>query len=259
MFSVMFVAPAMLLFLGGNAFGIRRRQGRAYVSAFEATQPCGTAQLTSLKVLVRAVCLLVALIVIGVSAWTSSALASAWGVWMVGGHDSTAGWLQSRIAFGNEFLWGPTGSEHVAQAVIAAISVVLMVDSFAAFMALRARYANRVLIAISALLLYGLGLVLLALAERKGIASMLLLHAVLSATAWLIAVALAFATVYLLWSGFAERALTTRYVFGAVAISVAFGVASLPSNSIASVLATWLLPLIICIVAPWSLSRLRHM
>ena len=64
-------SPLIVLFLAGNAFGIRRKQGRAYMSAFEATQAYGTAQLAALKLLVRSVCVLAALIAIGVSAWIS--------------------------------------------------------------------------------------------------------------------------------------------------------------------------------------------
>ena len=60
-----------VLILGGNAFGIRWRQGRVYASAFEATQPYGTARLAGLKVLVRSVCVLAALIAVGVSVWAS--------------------------------------------------------------------------------------------------------------------------------------------------------------------------------------------
>ena len=48
-----------------------RRQGRAYASAFEATQAYGTARLAGLKVLVRSVCVLAALIAVGVSVWAS--------------------------------------------------------------------------------------------------------------------------------------------------------------------------------------------
>ena len=48
----MFSVPIVLL-LGGNAFGIRTRQGRKYASVFEATQAYGTARIAGLKVLVR--------------------------------------------------------------------------------------------------------------------------------------------------------------------------------------------------------------
>ena len=76
---------SLLFALGGNAFGIRRKQGRTYASAFELTQPYGTAQMAGLKVLVRTACVLVALITIGVSVWASSSLMSAWGEWLADG------------------------------------------------------------------------------------------------------------------------------------------------------------------------------
>ena len=69
----MFSLPAVLI-LGGNAFGIRARQGRTYASAFEATQACGTARMAGLKVLVRSVCLLAALAAVGTSVWTSASV-----------------------------------------------------------------------------------------------------------------------------------------------------------------------------------------
>ena len=65
------ISVLAVLMFGLNAFGIRWRQGRAYASAFEATQPYGTARLASLKVLVRSVCVLAALVAVGVSAWAS--------------------------------------------------------------------------------------------------------------------------------------------------------------------------------------------
>ena len=69
----MFSLPVLLTF-GGNAFGIRARQGRTYASAFEATQACGTARMAGLKVLVRSVCLLAALVAVGTSVWTSASV-----------------------------------------------------------------------------------------------------------------------------------------------------------------------------------------
>ena len=77
--ATMLSVPIVLFILGSNAFGIRRKQGRTYASAFELTQPYGTAQLAGLKVLVRTACVLVALIAIGVSVWASSSLLGAWG------------------------------------------------------------------------------------------------------------------------------------------------------------------------------------
>jgi len=68
------VAPLSLfavLLLGGNAFGIRRRQGRTYVSAFEATHAQGTAQLVALRLLVKSACVMGALFAIAASTWMS--------------------------------------------------------------------------------------------------------------------------------------------------------------------------------------------
>jgi len=69
----------VMLFLAGNAFGIRRRQGRTYVSAFEATQAYGTGQVAFLKLLVKSVCVLGALGALGVSELPVFAFAAATG------------------------------------------------------------------------------------------------------------------------------------------------------------------------------------
>src|SRR5262245_10935861 len=74
----MLALPGMLLFLAGNAFGIRRKQGRVFGSTFETTMPCRTAPLAGVKVLVRAACLVTALIVVGMSVWASMSLVSGW-------------------------------------------------------------------------------------------------------------------------------------------------------------------------------------
>ncbi len=248
-FAVAFSVPT-LLFVAGNAFGIRRRQGRTYISAFDATQPYGTAQQAGLKMLVRTGCVLVALMAIGVSAWTSSALVNAWVPWLMEGKEATVGVLQLRREIG-EGVFG-------VQAVITPISIALMVAAFAAFTALQARYPRRLLVVGSLLLFHALALALLAVAAINGIVSTFLVDAIFRATGWIAAAALVLSTIYLLWSGFAERALTIRYVCGAAAIAAAFAVACLPANSLASVLATMLLPLTIFVLAPWSLHRIRH-
>jgi hypothetical protein len=80
-----------------------------------------------------------------------------------------------------------------------------------------------------------------------------------------------FTTVYVFWSGFAERVLTLRYAGGAPAISAAFAAAWLTMLRAAGVeladmpmtYALWmlspvLLPLMASVVAPWSLNRIRH-
>jgi hypothetical protein len=80
-----------------------------------------------------------------------------------------------------------------------------------------------------------------------------------------------FATIYLTWKVFAERLLSLRSAVGIVLISAAFGAAWLTVLRAAGVqlagttmhvvwmLSPALLPLMASVLAPWSLSRIRHM
>ena len=164
----MFSLPAVLI-LGGNAFGIRARQGRTYASAFEATQACGTARMAGLKVLVRSVCLLAALVAVGTSVWTS---ASVIPFDVLEDNDTFIEKSRSPLSGWMRAIEGGVGAmsayELLALAFVTFIAVAVMVASRAALTALRARYPRRVNIAGSLLLLYGLVLVLLALAGQGG-------------------------------------------------------------------------------------------
>lgn len=261
---ILFGFPLLLL-LGGNAFGIRKSQGRMYVSAFEATQPSNTAQLAAVKLLVRTACLLAALIAFGLSLWASSSLVTAWGEWLADGKvDATPGLLQARQNVVDAFLG--TGFAITAKAVIISVAVTQLVTLLATFGTFRMRYPRRLLVAGALLLLYCVALILLALAEDKGIAPDMLVGEVVKATGWIAVAAMLFATIYLLWRGFAERALTISYVCGAVVISLAFGLALLTvlqaTGAQPAVSMLWLAllpPLMVGLMAPWSLSRIRHM
>ena len=255
----------VLIGLSANAFGIRRRQGRSYLSAFEATQPYGTAQMAGLKILVRALCLLLAMTAIGLSVWTSSSLISAWGEWMMEGNDNSVGLLRFRGSIGEAFSKMP-GYVFAALALIAAIATAITVASLAAFTALRLRYLRRMLVAVATVLFYGFALVLLAWSVKRGVAPDSLLHATLTATTWIGGAALACATFYLLWSGFAERVLTIPYVSGALMIPAAIAavigaawLAGIPAPSLAGMLWTFLSILMVAVLAPWALSRIRRL
>ena len=255
-----------VLVLAGNAFGIRRRQGRTYMSPFEATHAHGTAQLAVLKVLATSVCVLAAIIAIGVSVWISVPLlgdAVFIQLWNVP--------LSSRMPAVNGAIAALTGYEQVSLAVVAAVGIVIWVTAFAALGALRTRYSRHIVAPL--LLLYGLSLVWLAVGVRMDpeTASQFHLDVVYGAMRWIAAAAMVFTTVYVLWSGFAERVLTIRYAGGAVAISAAFGAAWLTVLQIAGVqlagmsamnaipvVSPALLPLMASVLAPWSLSRIRH-
>ena len=267
----LFLTPFSLVtvfFFGGNAFGIRWKQGRTYVSPFEATQAYGTAQLAILKLLVKSVCVLAALIAIAVSFWMSIPLlgdavfVQIWGVP-----------LASRRSVITDALAALTGYEQLALAVVAAVGVVVWVASWAALGALRTRYRRRINIAVCLLLLYGVFFVWLGVAVSVDpkITSQLHLDVVFEAVRWIAAAAIVFTTVYVFWSGFAEHVLTTLYASGAVAISAAFGAAWLTALHIAGVQlagmsainaisVAWpaLLPLMASGLAPWSYSRIRH-
>jgi hypothetical protein len=252
----------VVLMLAGNAFGMRRRQGRAHISAFEATHAHGTARLAALKVLVKSVCVLAAIIAIGASVWISMPLLGdavfiqMWGVP-----------LSSQLSVFNGAVAALTGYEQLALVVVAAAGVVIWVAAFAVLGAL----SRRVNIAGSLLLLYGLALALLALARQRGIGPEIPLGAILRATSWMAMSAMVLATVYLFWSVLTERLLTPRQAAGVVVLSAAFAAAwltvlraaglSLTDMSVTA--AVWMLSpalllLMGSVLAPWSLSRIRH-
>jgi hypothetical protein len=248
----------VMLFQGGNAFGIR---------SFEAAQAYGTAQLTALKLLVRSACFLAALLAVGASAWASALI--------MGDAVFIAMWsvpLSSRLSAIKGVVAALTGSEQLALVVVAAVGVVTWVAAFGVLGTLWKRYSRRMNIAASSLLLSGLAFVLLAGAERNGIVSPFVVDAIFAAARWIILAAMVFTTVYVFWSGFAERVLTIRYACGALAISAAFAaawltmlraagvqLAAMPATNAVSMLLPALLPLMASVLAPWSLSRIRHM
>jgi hypothetical protein len=257
----------IMLLLGGNAFGIRRRQGRTYVSAFEATHAHGTAQLAALKVLVKSVCVLAAIIAIGVSVWLS--------VPLLGDAVFIQMWnlpLSSQLSGLNGAVAALTGYEQLALAVVAAVGVVIWVAAIAVLGALWTRYSRRANIAASSLLLSALALGLLALAGQRRIGPEIPLGAILRATSWVAASAIVLGTGYLLWRGFAEQLLTLRQASGAVLVSAAFGaawltmlraagvaLAGMPATGGVLILTPALIPLTLSVLAPWSYSRIRHL
>jgi hypothetical protein len=256
----------VVLGLARNAFGIRRKQGRAYMSAFEVTQAHGTAQLALLKVLVKSVCVLAAIIPIGVSAWIS--------VPLLGDPVFIQMWsvpLSSQLPALTGAVAAWPWYEQLSLVVVVAVGVVIWVAAFAVCGALRTRYARRVTLAASSLLLSGLALALLALGERYGTVSPLVADEIFAAARWIVLAAIVFTIVYVFRSGHAERVLTIRYASGALAISAAFGaawltvlhMAGVPLAGMSAMNAVWilspaLLPLTVGMLAPWSLSRIRH-
>lgn len=279
--ALMFAALSVpgLLVLGFNAFGIRANQGRLHLSAFDATQPSGTGRLALLKVLVMLVSVLTALTVVIGSAWASGLFTAASTVFIGDPR------FRPRPPHIEAVIGTLTGRQQFGLVVVTFIGVAFALASDAAFGAIKTRYPGRIGRGVSLLLLYGLTLAGLALAERGGFASGIPFAAILRATSWIAAGAIALATVYLFWRNVAERLMTPWQVCGVALAAGAIGAAwvamlrevgtvlggivtvlldaDAPIDAVPAVGVPWMLwpvlmLLMISVLAPWSLSRIRH-
>jgi hypothetical protein len=259
MLFAMVSVPAVLA-LGGNGFGILARQGRAYVSPFEVTQPYGTGRLAVIKVMVRSVCVVTALAIVGVSVWAPGSLIAAGEIF-----GDPLRTVQRTLEGVVPVL---TGYEQLALAVIGAGGAAMMVAARAALVALWTCYPRRVNIAGSLLLLYGVVLLLITLAGQRWNVSP---GAVLRGTSWIAASAILCAAVYLAWRTFVERLLTLYQTWGIVLLSAIFAAAwltllraagvslnGMPAADAVRILSPAVLPFAISVLAPWSYSRVRH-
>jgi hypothetical protein len=276
----MFALPAVLL-LGGNAFGIRARQGWTYASVFEATQACRTARMAGLKVLVRSACVLTALLAVLAGIWIA---ASAIPFDVLADNDTfieksrspVSGWMRA-IQAG---ILSMSAAEQLALAFVACTAVALMVAVRASLTALGARYPRRRNIVRSALLSHAFLLVLLWVGAQRGIGSQVVADTTLTATKWTAVAALVLVTIYLLWASLSERLLTPRAAAVVLLSWAAFAAAwvtVLRAGSVQHVLQAMagvqlagvpltdvrmllpvLLVVMVSILGPWSLSRVRH-
>jgi hypothetical protein len=266
----MFSVPIVLFLLGSNVFGVRSKQGRIYPSAFEATQPCGTAQLAGLKLLVRSACVLAALAAIGISVWVSSSWLGGWKPWFVDGKDAVEGLVKIRNTIAGNLGELP-GYAYAAQAVIAFLASAALIASQSAREALKARYPRGVMVVNLLPIVWGLAIVLLALARKSGIAPTMPINAILQASFWIAMLLVSLATLYLFWNGIASRVLTAGYMSGAIVVTAVFAAALLTmaytldgpltritAPAIAAMAFPVLLVLMNSVLAPWSLDRVRH-
>jgi hypothetical protein len=257
----MFCVPVMLFGLGVNAFGIRSRQGRTYASTFEMTQPFGTARLAALKLLVRTACVVVALVAIGLSVWGSSSFIGEWDSWIPSGSnvDASPGLLELRRQVGKQ-LAGLAWPAFTALAAVGAILIAGIVALQATRPALKARYPHVLLVVQWLPAVWGLALLLLTLAIRAGFAPAPLVGAIVTATLWVAGAAMVLGTIYFLWSGLGKRTITSGYAWGALGMAALFAApASLgPDGGKIGHYLLALLILMIMILAPWSLGRVRH-
>lgn len=271
--SLMFVLPRVailplsivasllvLLGLGNNALGIRRKQGRVYASAFEMTQPYGTSQLAGLKVLVRVACVLVAMLAIGASLWVSSAMVGDWFQTVLNNNGNPEVLLKLRQKFA-EIFGALSWYAYAGLAVIPAIVITAVVAWQAAREALRARYPRTLLVVQWLPAVWGLMTILLTLAQRGERIPVSVLQGFLSACFWISGATFLIAAIYLAWRGLAQRSLTLRYLCGACVLAAVFAGAwllGMPATSLTGILWPVLLILALGLLAPWSLNRVRH-
>lgn len=251
-FAAFGTPPLVLLLFGRNAFGIRRDKKRAPLSAFELTQPSSTVQLVSVKLLVRAACVVVALAIIGAGVWASLSMLSEWGPWVSkNGKDMREPLLALRVDMAG--LFGGSWYELPGHVFNFAFFVLGVVATFATLAALWARYPRQTLITGSLLILAGFAL---------GVGDESMPLAIRRTIPWTLLVALVITIALVIKSGFAERALTTSYLLVAVALAVANLVAYLPGNEppigMGEITRQFLLPVLVFVLAPWSFGRLRH-
>lgn len=256
----------LVLVMGANAFGIRRRQGRTYASVFDITQAVGTGSLAGLRILVRSVCVSLGLAMVAVSAWISVPIVNRWPD--VGREG--AGLQQGRDAL-EAALLAMTTPQHFALTILAFGMIVLLVTVRASIEALFARYRRRVIIALVASLAVALAFTLSRFVNQSSVGLVTLADAMLTALALITAAAIMLATLYLFRRTVAENLLTRKQVTGGVLMSALFAAAwlSLTYSSglrlselslagVALVSLPVVLPLFASVLAPWSLSRMRH-
>ena len=257
----------IVLVLAGNAFGIRRKQGRMYLSAFEATQAYGTAQLAALKLLVKSVCVLAAIIAIGVSVWISLPLLGdavfiqMWNVPLSSQLRAITGAVAALTGY-EQLVTGGRGGRRGRR---------LGGGVRRAWSALDPLFPSREHRGIVAAALGSRARAAGAGGTKRDRVAVRVRRDSSQRARWILLAAIVFTIGYVFWSGFAERVLTIRYASGTLAISAAFGAAWLTVLQMAGVQlagmsamnAVWillpaLLPLTIGVLAPWSYSRVRH-
>ncbi len=260
--ATVFSVPIALFGLGNNAFGIRRKQGRTYTSAFEMTQPYATGQVVAIKVTIRAASVLIALTLIGASISICALLMGAWGEYM--GFGNSEDLLPKLLKFREKVAsvtTGMTGLAYGASVIIAIIAATAVIAWQASREALRARHP-RLLMTVQWLpVAWSIVLLLVFLAQRKGIVPEDLLRMFALGTFWVSGIAMALATGYLAWNGFAQRVLTTRYAAGVLAISVMLGLAlwaGTPVTNFAGIAYFAVGILLVGVLPPWALGRARH-
>jgi len=156
--------------------------------------------------------------------------------------------------------------------VIVFSAVAVMVAARASLEALFARYRVRVVAAAAFALLYGLVVALVVLGADGWVQDAMLLNIMLGAVPLLGGGAVVLGTLYLFWRTVVERILAPQQAAGVVLASAIVAVAwvtlldaaDTPVSRMSPVTAALalcpaLLTLAVLVLAPWSLSRVRHL
>lgn len=258
------LAPLLLLRLGiGNVFGLRQRPGRTDAGTFDVSQPIGTMPLVAIKVLVRAISFLLALVALGVSYWSSVPMLREWTTILPSNYEAMTG-AQRAVAAALEALTVP---QRAALAVIIFTGVSTTVAHVASLQVFRLLHAVRVYAGVLALLAYTLTFLVWSsgwLAHGFGVA-------VARTYPWVVATAISLSTVHVFRLALREQLLTAWHTLGAVLLWAVclvswltltqgrdVDIAARPPAAIALMLSLSLLPATAVALTPWAYSLVRH-
>ncbi len=235
-----------------SMFRIQRKQGSAYMSAFDATRALGTAQLVGLKMAVTVTCILGAWVVTGTSLWFSLSIVRDF---------TDFGPMQRNLA---GTLAAQSGYWLAALAAVASIQLSAIAAFLASVEVFFVLHAKRLIIGLLALGLYVLVSVFAVTGDWVG-------PSFVEAHAWIIAVLIPIGAVYVHRHALADRIFTLRQTGAAVLMWLAFATvylvllrgagmfqSNMASAFIALMVSLSLGPLVALALAPWSFGLIRH-
>ena len=238
-----------------SLFGLQRMQGHTRSDVFAGARPIGTARLVALKVLAGSLVLYTAWAALAAGLWVFQR-------WIAGPEMEWAivvDYFPYLVELG--FVEGRPGSPPrvPGAAVSVAIQAIAVMAGAAAFHALFALYAKRIMQGAVAVMLYTI--LIVTMVNRGWIAGDLTTELHLG----VLVAAIVIGTSFILWRGLAERIFSSPGVVFIVVIGLAFAItANMVWADSGSVddriigLLIGLMPLSAMALAPWSFSRLRH-
>jgi hypothetical protein len=256
------LAPFVVLHRGiDNVFGLRRKPGRTYASTFDASQAVGTLPLVTLKVLVRAVCLLLALAALGVSFWSSVPLLHGWSTILPRNYEALTGGQRAVVAALDALI----SPQRAALAVLIVTFVSTTVAHAASLQVLRLLHPMRVYAGTLALVGYTLMFLLWSREASDGLEAV-----IMEAYPWVVAGAISVSTLQVFRLALMERLISPWHTAGAVLLWMVcvvswlmltqggLDVAAMPWASVPLVLSLNLLPATTVALTPWAYSLIRH-